>query len=114
MMAESSEEGFLKGLGWIEGEVKKFDAGSSTEIIQLPHMGWNDVQPKTSEGLFQNLEERARFYFLHSYYFLPKNSNEVLALTDYNGPFASGLRSGNIYGVQFHPEKSHKWGCSTS
>lgn len=110
MMADKSEEGLLKGLGWVEGEVKKFDTISSKGLIQLPHMGWNDVQPKKSEGLFQNLGEGARFYFLHSYYFLPKNPNEVLALTDYNGSFASGLRSGNVYGVQFHPEKSHKWG----
>jgi len=72
-------------------------------------MGWNDVAPRDSQGLFKNLETGARFYFLHSYYFVPRDPDHVLSVTDYNGPYASTVRAGNVYGVQFHPEKSHQW-----
>ena len=110
IMAKRSDEGVLDGLGWIDAEVKKFDHASFTQKTHLPHMGWNDVQPRSDEGLFRNIGSGARFYFLHSYYFLPHNQNQVLAVTDYNGPYASSVRSGNVFGVQFHPEKSHQWG----
>lgn len=110
MMAKKSDEGVLDGLGWINAEVKKFDVSNFTQKTHLPHMGWNDVLPHSNEGLFRNLDSGTRFYFLHSYYFVPHNQDYVLAITDYNGPFASSVRSGNIFGVQFHPEKSHQWG----
>jgi glutamine amidotransferase len=110
ILANRSEEGELDGLGWIDGEVKRFDETTFTQQTHLPHMGWNDVQPQGSEGLFGSLESGARFYFLHSYYFVPQNQDDVLAVTDYNGFYASSVRSGNVYGVQFHPEKSHQWG----
>jgi glutamine amidotransferase len=83
---------------------------SFTQKTHLPHMGWNDVSPRQTGCLFRNLEEDARFYFLHSYYFVPHRGDDVLAETDYNGPFTSSVRSGNVFGVQFHPEKSHQWG----
>jgi len=110
MMAKRSEEGVLAGLGWMDAEVKKFNHPSFTQKTHLPHMGWNDVTPISTEGLFRNLGKGARFYFLHSYYFLPHHEDEVLAVTDYNGTFASSVRLGNVFGVQFHPEKSHQWG----
>jgi imidazole glycerol-phosphate synthase subunit HisH len=110
VMANRSDEGVLDGLGWIDGEVKKFDQSSLHLPIRLPHMGWNDVIPKNSTCLFKGLEADARFYFLHSYYFAPQREPDVLAATDYHGTFASSVRSGNIFGVQFHPEKSHNWG----
>ena len=110
IMAHDSEEGILPGLGWIEGEVKRFNSISLKVGIQLPHMGWNDVQPKTNEGLFRNFKTNARFYFLHSYYFHTKNPDNIIAETDYHGFFTSSVQAGNIYGVQFHPEKSHRWG----
>lgn len=110
MMAKRSDEGVLDGLGWIDAEVKKFDHVSFTQKTHLPHMGWNDVAPRSAEGLFRNLGSGARFYFLHSYYFLPHNQDQVLAVTDYNGCYASSVCSGNLFGVQFHPEKSHQWG----
>ena len=110
MMANGSEEGILKGLGWIDADVKKFSVEVSKSGTQLPHMGWNDVEPRNGDGLFRGLEKYARFYFLHSYYFLPKSPENVLAVTEYNGSYTSSVRSGNVYGVQFHPEKSHGWG----
>ncbi len=110
MMGNRSEEGVLDGLRWIDGDVNRFEETSSTDKVRLPQMGWNDVLPQQGGGLFQGMESEARFYFLHSYYFAAKRDEDVLALTDYNGSFASALRSGNMFGVQFHPEKSHQWG----
>lgn len=110
MMAKRSDEGSLPGLGWIDGEVIRFDETALTQQTHLPHMGWNDVAPLETDGLFRDLAEGARFYFLHSYYFVPHNPDHVLATTDYGGRFASAVRSGNCLGVQFHPEKSHAWG----
>jgi len=110
MMAKRSDEGRLDGLGWIDAHVRRFDEESFTHKTRLPHMGWNDVVPRKDGGLFRGLESGARFYFLHSYYFAPSQEGDVLAITDYNGSYASCVRSGNIFGVQFHPEKSHQWG----
>lgn len=111
MMAKRSEEGKLPGLGWIEAEVKRFDESGFTQRTHLPHMGWNDVNPRSTACLFKGMTA-PRFYFLHSYYFAPANPDDVLGVTDYNGNFASAARSGNVYGTQFHPEKSHQWGVA--
>jgi glutamine amidotransferase len=110
MLAKRSDEGTLDGLGWIDGEVKKFDRAPPSQRAYLPHMGWNDVEPQCLERLFKDIGATGRFYFLHSYYFAPKDQNMILGVTDYGGTFASCVRAGNIYGVQFHPEKSHQWG----
>lgn len=110
MMAKRSEEGEMPGLGWIDGEVKKFDVSSFLQKTHLPHMGWNTVQPKRKELLFKGLESDARFYFLHSYYFVPSSPETILAETDYCGFFASAVLLDNVFGTQFHPEKSHYWG----
>lgn len=110
MLAGRSDEGTLPGLGWIHADVKIFDEASFSGRTHLPHMGWNDVTPRSEEGLFEGLGSGARFYFLHSYYFAPKHDKDTLATTDYNGPFVSSVRCGNVHGVQFHPEKSHQWG----
>lgn len=105
MMSRRSDEGSLKGLAWIDGEVKKLNHG-----VSLPHMGWNDVEPVGDEGLFRDIGATGRFYFLHSYHFAPSDPKAILARTDYCGTFASSIRASNICGVQFHPEKSHQWG----
>jgi glutamine amidotransferase len=110
MLARSSEEGILPGLGWIDGNVNKFDPLTLAQSTRLPHMGWNDVIPVTINSLFQGIEKDARFYFLHSYYFCCNKSENILAVAGYGIEFACAVNSGNIFGVQFHPEKSHQWG----
>ena len=117
MLAEHSEEGHMNGLGWIGGKVKKLgleneeeglpsEQGGGRRNLILPHMGWNDAQPVRESPLFRGLE-KPQFYFLHSYYFVPSNSNHFLGTTKYGIRFASAVGKDNIYGVQFHPEKSH-------
>lgn len=108
MMARRSDEGEMSGLGWIPGDVKRFDGALLKTKTHLPHMGWNDVLPE-KHPLFKDLAA-PRFYFLHSYYFSPDSGNAVLARTDYGEHFASAVHNQHIYGVQFHPEKSHHWG----
>ena len=110
MLARRSEEGVLPGLGWIDADVLRFDVSENPGRMQLPHMGWNEVSPISATGLFHDLGPTSRFYFLHSYYFKTNRQCDVLATTDYNGVFASSAGSGHVMGVQFHPEKSHKWG----
>ena len=110
IMAQASEEGKEPGLGWIDAEVKRFAFASDNDRLMLPHMGWNDVGPCQQCALLRGLDEEARFYFLHSYYFAPRNVDEVIATADYGGRFACAVQSGTCYGVQFHPEKSHGWG----
>lgn len=110
MLASSSEEGELHGLGWINGTVKKIDSSSLTTRTRLPHMGWNSVEAVRQSRLFEGIDMGTRFYFLHSYYFHCHNSEDVVALTEYGGRFPSAVNSANVYGVQFHPEKSHRGG----
>jgi imidazole glycerol-phosphate synthase subunit HisH len=110
MMADRSDEGQRPGLGWIEGEVVRFDESSFVQRTHLPHMGWNDTTPHRRDCLFRGLDGKPEFYFLHSYCFRPKNLDDILASTMYNGSFTSAVRCGNVYGTQFHPEKSHRSG----
>ena len=110
MMSQRSKEGQMNGLGWIDAEVKRFDEATFNQKTHLPHMGWNDVTPQRSDCLFRGLDIKPRFYFLHSYYFSPYHTEDILAVTNYSCPFASAVRSKNVFGTQFHPEKSHQWG----
>jgi imidazole glycerol-phosphate synthase subunit HisH len=96
------------GLGWIEGDVKKFEITEKNE--RIPHIGWNEVKFSAQNILFEGLESRTDFYFVHSYYFSCNNSSNVIATTSYCGEFVSAVRNNNIFGVQFHPEKSQKSG----
>lgn len=110
MMAKSSDEGGTAGLGWFDARVKLFEGLRFIGRTRLPHMGWNDIETVAIGGLLHDLGESSRFYFLHSYYFVPNDVIDVLAWANYGGNFACAVRKGNIHGVQFHPEKSHAWG----
>ena len=109
ILAVSSEEGSLPGLGWIDGEVKKFDVSTLAYKPHLPHMGWNNIKPVQKNSLLDGLDDESRFYFLHSYYF-KCDDRDIVAVTDYGSEFACAVNRENIYGVQFHPEKSHQNG----
>lgn len=106
LMTEKSEEGRNKGLGWIEGETKKF----TNQNLKIPHMGWNGVKIMKKHPLTGGLNTNAQFYFVHSYFVSLKYSQDELLETNYGGKFTSAFQNGNIFGVQFHPEKSHKFG----
>ena len=108
MMANRSEEGEIPGLGWIDAEVVRFQLAQVSHA-PLPHMGWNDVNFLREDPLFVGISS-PRFYFLHSYHFLAHHDSQILATTDYGHSFTSIASSSHIYGVQFHPEKSHDWG----
>ena len=110
ILAKSSDEGVLSGLGWIDGMVKKFDVSMLNSKTQLPHMGWNTIHPNNANPLLVNFNNDSRFYFLHSYYFQCNNESDSIATTEYGLQFTSAVNNMNIYGVQFHPEKSHQWG----
>lgn len=110
MMANSSDEGKLEGLKWIDATVKKFDETKINQVTRLPHMGWNDVKPVKDMELFKGLEKDSIFYFLHTYYFHCHNSEDIMAVTQYGDEFASAAHHENKYGIQFHPEKSHHYG----
>jgi len=106
MLAKSSEEGALNGLGWIDGIVKKFNK-SKIKNAPLPHMGWNNLKIEKENKIFENLEENPRYYFLHSYYFECDNKEAVIATATYGEKFDCMINHKNIYGIQCHPEKSH-------
>jgi glutamine amidotransferase len=110
MLANASTEGTMAGLGWIDGDVRKFNLTEMPIGNCLPHMGWNTVKPRLDSALFRGIPECAQFYFLHSYYFKCTQETDVLATTEYGGKFACAVRKDNVYGVQFHPEKSHRFG----
>ena len=110
ILANSSEEGILPGLGWIDGEVKLFDTTKIPHKTRLPHMGWNNINPVNGHDLLNGLDAQSRFYFLHSYYFVCHNENEIISTTEYGISYASAVNRENIFGIQFHPEKSHSNG----
>jgi glutamine amidotransferase len=107
LMANFSSEGFLKGLGWIDAEVKKFNF--QDKKLKIPHMGWNDVFFNKKNNLVFP-DSTPRFYFVHSYFVHCNNPEDILSSTTYGNKFVSGFIKDNIMGVQFHPEKSHNFG----
>tara|TARA_B100001287_G_C22674226_1_gene526853 strand:- start:314 stop:925 length:612 start_codon:yes stop_codon:yes gene_type:complete len=109
ILADSSDEGIENGLGWIKGSVRKLKKIKITDNISLPHMGWNQVF-HNKNILFDSIESGERFYFVHSYYFENKYDRDKIGITNYSIKFTSSLQKDNIFGVQFHPEKSHKNG----
>ena len=111
LLCECSEEGTQKGLGLVPAEVLHLE-DSSREELKIPHMGWNTLEITRPNPLIQESPEEQRFYFVHSYYVQPKSDELCIARTLYGTKFCSALNSENIFGVQFHPEKSHRFGIS--
>lgn len=107
LMTEGSEEGRSRGLGWIKGRTRLLQP---PQKIKVPHMGWNQINPLKENPLFQELGADHRFYFAHSFFVECSNPGDVLAETEYGVKFPSSVARENIYGVQFHPEKSHRFG----
>ncbi len=110
VMANSSDEGKIDGLSWIEGKVKKIDKNDLHHRPYLPHMGWNSVAPSNSHPIFKGIDLDFGFYFVHSYYFETKHNENILSTSKYGIPFTSSIVHKNILATQFHPEKSHSNG----
>lgn len=110
LLARRSDEGTAEGLGWIDAEVRRFEQDRFHSPAALPHMGWNTVEPTVRHPLFRDVNLESGYYFLHSYYVQCQHDEDVLAVTEYGGPFTSVVHRNNVFGVQFHPEKSHQSG----
>jgi glutamine amidotransferase len=110
ILANNSEEGRLPGLGYIDGVVKKFDVRLFRHKPHLPHLGWNSISIKNDNQIFNNIDVEKGFYFLHTYYFQCNSENNILAKTNYGSEFSSAVVNNNVFGMQFHPEKSHSNG----
>lgn len=112
MLGEQSEEGIEKGLNFIPFKTKKFSFSGKKEL-KIPHMGWDIVKiDLLNDPLTYQLEPLQRYYFVHSYHAVCENPENILMTCDYGYPFTAAVKNENIYGVQFHPEKSHKYGMA--
>lgn len=110
LFTKSSEEGVLPGLGWIDAQTIRFDNSKASKKSPIPHMGWEYVRIHKPSKLIEGYIENPKYYFVHSYFVACRNEADVLLKTDYIQTFHAGFEVGNILGVQFHPEKSHKFG----
>ena len=107
LLTTSSEEGELNGFNWIPAQTIKFDVPKN---LKVPHMGWNIVKKNSDSPILENLYEKSKFYFVHSFHVQLDDQKDCILSTDYGIEFVSAVQRKNIYGVQFHPEKSHKYG----
>jgi glutamine amidotransferase len=107
LMTKHSEEGDCNGLGWLDATTRKFQI---SETLKVPHMGWNNVHYKKKSKLTEDFSADSRYYFVHSYHVQCNQEADVLGTTNYGYEFVAAFQHENIYGVQFHPEKSHKYG----
>lgn len=110
LMAKSSEEGDVKGLGWFDANVVRFKV-SNTLLFKVPHTGWNQIKIAKHSLLMENIPDLSEMYFVHSYHFQCANEMDILNTTDYDYSFTSAVEKNNIFGVQYHPEKSHDTGA---
>jgi len=108
LMFNTSEEGKLEGLGWVDGHLRKFIFQDNKQ--KIPHMGWNVIDPKKDKKLFKINHSEQRFYFVHSFYAVCVNDDDIAATCNYGHNFTCSIEKENIFGVQFHPEKSHRFG----
>lgn len=106
LMGTSSEEGEETGFGWIKGTSVKFNS----EEVRIPHMNWNHINLKANIQLFKGLNSGSKFYFAHSFHFIPEDGFSIAAESSYGDTFVAVIKQDNILGVQFHPEKSHRFG----
>tara|TARA_A100000171_G_scaffold51162_1_gene64608 strand:- start:12050 stop:12667 length:618 start_codon:yes stop_codon:yes gene_type:complete len=112
ILSNGSEEGKLNGLGWIPGVVRKFDKELLAHKPKLPHLGWNSVKIKRESPILNGVDTEHGFYFIHTYYFETENDENILTTSNYGIEFCSSVVKNNIFGTQFHPEKSHYNGVS--
>jgi imidazole glycerol-phosphate synthase subunit HisH len=112
LLTRSSEEGNHPGLGWLAAQTVRFRPDSDDHKVKVPHMGWNRVDAAKTDPLVESLPESPRFYFVHSYYVRCDDTADVLLWAHHGERFAAGVRRGNLWGMQFHPEKSHKYGLA--
>jgi imidazole glycerol-phosphate synthase subunit HisH len=112
LLSKRSEEGVLQGLGWIDAETVRFRFDDKYKYLKIPHMGWNTVRVCKETSLFTDIEQNPRFYFVHSYHVVCETEADILSRTEYGYEFVSAFVHDNITGVQFHPEKSHKFGMN--
>lgn len=112
LLFQDSEEGVEQGLGWVSGNVRRFEFSNLDRVseFKVPHMGWNLVQPTQDSSHFAGLSSGSRFYFVHSYHVVCEEETTAQAVTNYGYDFTSAIGVGNIWGAQFHPEKSHRFG----
>ena len=109
LMALSSEEGKSNGLGWFDAKVRKFNIQDKLNF-KVPQMGWNTISINKKSDLMKNISNQSEFYFIHSFYIKCNKEEDILNTTVYESEFVSGIQKGNIFGVQYHPEKSHEIG----
>jgi len=112
ILANASDEGQMSGLGWIPGHIRRIDENRIVTAPKLPHMGWNSIAPRGNPALLRGVDTERGFYFLHSYFFDAADDSNVLATVEYGTALACAVGRGNIFGVQFHPEKSHDNGVA--
>lgn len=112
LLLDGSDEGRLPGLGLIGGRATRFPSQVDGKRLLVPHMGWSETDPAKPSALCPSLSTRSRFYFVHSFAVYPDDESDVLTWTDYGIRYASSVERGNVIGVQFHPEKSHRHGLA--
>lgn len=110
IMTRRSDEGSLDGLGWFDAETVKFDFKASGKMLPLPNMGWRGVIKVCENQITSHVQKYDRFYFVHNFHFSAVDKSQVMLVSEYGYTFAAGLYRDNIFAVQFHPEKSHKYG----
>lgn len=110
LLGSASEEGSEKGLGWVPATTRWFRNTLGYENLRVPHMGWNEAHARGADPIVEGLHDKPRFYFVHSYHVVCENADDIVATTPYGIEFTSILRHRNIWGAQFHPEKSHRFG----
>lgn len=110
LMTRSSEEGQRPGLGWVDGRTVRFDRARLDSHLRVPHMGWSETWVERPSALSVAISDDARFYYVHSYHLVCEDASQSILAASHGYPFTAAIQKANILGVQFHPEKSHRYG----